>query len=70
MRGTTVECLVPTWAGLGDTLGGMRRDTVGDAPSDLPGDMFNGPREAMLVVVGEAGPFLSWVFVRGVLPVS
>ena len=45
VRGTIVECLVPTWAGLGD--------------------MLERPREARLAVVVEAGPALSWVFIRG-----
>ncbi len=45
-------------------LGDARGDSIGDTPRDC-GDILDGPREAMLVVVGEVGPALSWVFVRG-----
>lgn len=61
VRGTVVECLVPTWAGLGDTLGDVRGDAVRDAPHDT----LDVAREAMLVVVREVGPALSWVYIKG-----
>ncbi|HWI65135.1 MAG TPA: hypothetical protein VNT75_25175 [Symbiobacteriaceae bacterium] len=45
VRGSAVECRVPTWSGVGDLL--------------------EEPTEVTLVAVGEAGPFMRWLFLRG-----
>lgn len=49
VRGPAVDCLIPTWSG------------VGDMPAE--------PAEVTLVAVAETGPYLRWLFIRGLATV-